>query len=81
LLPFAALHWWRGPPARSVGIHADVLLHCAARRPEVAPAGEDARASASSYTLTAGMSYQAADDYGPPCRLRTLSGATIFIVD
>jgi hypothetical protein len=36
---------------------------------------------ASSYTLTAGMSYQAADDDGPPHRLRTESGATIFIVD
>jgi hypothetical protein len=45
LLPFAALHWWRGPPARSVGVLADVLWHCAARRPEVAAAGEDARAT------------------------------------
>jgi hypothetical protein len=43
LLPFAALPSWRGPPARGVGVHADVLWHCAAGRPEVAAAGEDAR--------------------------------------
>ena len=50
---FAALHWWRGSPARSVGVHADVLLHCAARcivrhGDQRSPAaGEDARARTS----------------------------------
>lgn len=32
------------------------------------------------YQLTAGMSYHTADD-GPPHRLRSESGATLFIVD
>lgn len=36
---------------------------------------------ASSYTLSAGMTYHVADDDGPPHRLRTESGATVFIVD
>ena len=39
---FALAAW---APARSVGVHAHVLLHGAARRPEVATAGEDARAT------------------------------------
>ncbi len=33
------------------------------------------------YTLESGMSYHAADDDGPPHRVRSESGATIFIVD
>jgi len=52
LLSSAALHSQRGPPARSAGVHTDVLLHCAAQRPEVAAAGEDARATNSNSDTT-----------------------------
>ena len=34
-----------------------------------------------SYNLTAGMSYHTADDGGTPHRLRSETGATLFIVD
>ena len=34
-----------------------------------------------SYSLTPGISYHVADDDGPPHRVRSESGATIFIID